>query len=369
MKIETLLVTGESLFLDRHRPLFTEMAPHLNRLEFMPREMEWYEKKSISRLIKAFYTIRSGSLDKANALFQKNRRAFILKSKRAEYKISQLNYTPDLVFHLFSTYRPLWSRTDICYAMYLDYTMALAEENWRPWACFLNSRERDDWLDQERQAYVDSYHIFTMSNVVKKSLVDDYGIQPQKVTIVGTSSNFQQLYRGEKIFGTQRILFNGSDFIRKGGDVLLQAFQLVRQVLPNANLTIVGKQIETEIKGVESIGQIPLSELGDLFITTDLVVAPARCEPFGVFLVDAMSYGVPCIVYAGSGNGITEFLEHEVDSIILPHLDPELFAQQIIRLLSNPSLLASMSQAAQEKLKTKLNWNTIAKTVVQTLSA
>jgi glycogen synthase len=368
MKIKNILVTGEPLFLDRHQFLFTELSNYVDRLNLLPRDSEWYEARPITLLIKAFYAARIGSISNANTLFQKNQQAFALKSKRAEYQISQLKSPPDLVLHLFSTYSPFWSRSDIPYAMYLDYTMALAEKNWKPWACFINGKERNTWFELEQRTYSRSKHLFAMSNVVKNSLIADYSIAADKITVVGASSLFTKLYEGKKTFGTQQILFNGSDFTRKGGDVLFKAFTIVKKMLPNAKLVTIGKKIATSIPGIEVLGNVSASELENIFLKTDLVVAPARCEPFGIFLIDAMSYGVPCIVANGDGNGITEFLDPDVDGIVLHELSPELLAHYIIRLLTNPAALILMSQAAQLKVRTQLNWNTIAKTIAQTIA-
>lgn len=364
-----ILVTGEPLFLDRHQFLFSELSNYVDHLNLLPRDNEWYEARPIALLIKAFYAARIGSVSNAHALLQKNQKAFALKSKRAEHQIGQLNYVPDLVLHLFSTYSPFWSRSDIPYAMYLDYTMALAERNWKPWACFINGKERDAWFELEQRTYSRSKHIFVMSNVVKSSLISDYSIVADKVTVVGASSLFTKLYEGEKTFGTQQILFNGSDFTRKGGDVLFEAFAIVKQTLPDAKLVVVGKEMATSIPGIEVLGSVSAFELKTILLKTDLVVAPARCEPFGIFLIDAMSYGVPCIVAKGDGNGITEFFDHEVDGIVLNELSPELLAHHIICLLTNPAALASMSQAARLKVRTKLNWSAIAKTIAQTIVA
>lgn len=369
MKIKNILVTGENIYIDRHQFLFSEMAKHLNTVEFLPRETEWFEKKIIRQLIKSFYTIRMLSRSRANSLFEKNEKAFILKSQHSERRISQLEQTPDYVFHIFGTYSPFWKRSDIPYAVYLDYTMALAKKAWTPWATFSSTKEQDAWFKRETQLYERSHHLFTMTDLVKNSLIKDYGIDAQKITTVGLASIFRDPYEGIKTFGTQRILFNGSDFERKGGDIVLKAFEIVKKKLPNASLTVIGKKLKTSLEGIENPGSVAShAALEKLFLSTDLAVAPARCEPTGVFIVDAMRCGVPCIVSANDWNGIPEFLEHGVDSIIINQIHPEILAENIINLLGNSSRLESMSQAARNKVRTQLNWDAIANKIVQTLS-
>lgn len=369
MKVRNILVSGESIFIERRQALISELANYVDYVNLLPRNSEWYETRLITLLIKAYYAVRIGSIINAHSLFQKNQKAFTIKSKRAEYQISQLKSAPDLVLHLFSTYAPFWRRSDIPYAMYLDYTMALAEKNWRPWASFLNVRERNAWFEHEQRAYSRSKHLFVMSNIVKESLITEYRIDAEKITVVGSSSRFARLYEGKKTFGSQQILFNGSDFTRKGGDILIEAFKVVKQTLPDARLVVIGKKIpSTSIPGIEVLGSVPACELESLLLKTDLVVAPARCEPFGIFLMDAMSYGIPCIVSQGEGNGIAEFLDHEVDGVVLNDLSVSLLVHYITWLLSNPDLLNTMSRAVKLKMKSRLSWKTIASTMMQTLS-
>jgi glycogen synthase len=369
LTINNILVTGEGIYIDRYQFLFSEMAKHLNSIECLPREIEWFEKEPIKQLIKSFYTIRTFSRSKANSLFEKNEKAFILKSQHSEHRISQLEKTPDYVFHIFGTYSPFWKRSDIPYAVYLDYTMALAEKAWTPWATFSSQKEQAAWFKQETQLYKRSHHLFTMTDLVKNSLIKDYGIDKQKITTIGLASLFRGSYEGIKTFGTQRILFNGSDFGRKGGDIVLKAFEIVKKKLPNASLTVIGKKLKIAAEGIENPGSISShAALEKLFLSTDLAVAPARCEPTGAFIVDAMRCGVPCIVSANDWNGLPEFLEHGVDSVIMNQLHPELLAEHIISSLENSSSLESMSQAARHKVKTQLNWDTIANKIVQTLS-
>ncbi|MBD2776042.1 glycosyltransferase family 4 protein [Iningainema sp. BLCCT55] len=366
MIYKKILVTGEALFLERHQFLFQAMSTHINNLQFLPRSNEWYETQIPRITLKSILTLLTGSLRKANALFQKNKLAFILKSKRAEYEIHKMKSKPDLVFHLFGTYSPFWDKFDIPYVMYLDYTVALAERNWSEWANFINHQQRQSWLDCENLVYQRAKHIFCMSNIVKQSLIQDYELDSQKITVVGSSGDFIENYNGEKTLGTKRILFNGSDFKRKGGDLVLNAFQKVKQVIPEAKLVIIGKRISVNEDGVENPGHISRSDIHNLFLTTDLVVAPAFCDPFPTFLLEAMNYGIPCIVSAN--DGMPEIIEHEVNGIVIEQLTADMLASHIINLLSNPLRLESMSQAARSKVKTKFNWNNIAQQIVKTLS-
>ena len=365
MKTNNILFTAEPLFLHRHKPLITSLSTYCD-FSTLPIGGV-YEQPSINKMMKSFYCFRHKVKPNYADGFFKNAKAFIQRSQQLERKIKSLDYKPDLVFHFFSLCCPSWN-LNIPYVMYLDYTMSLANRYYPTWVPFKNSQDLDSWLKCEHLAYERAKHVFTMSSVVKNSLIQDYNINPEKVTVIGASGNFEEPYSGDKILGTQQILFNGSDFERKGGKLVLSAFQKIKKTIPGAKLVIIGKKLDISIDGVENPGAITSpSELENIFLQTDLVLAPASCEPFGVFIVEAMNYGVPCIVTANDGNGITDFLDHEIDSIITRNPTPELLAMHTINLLKNHSLLASMSESARIKVKNQLNWNSIAKQVVNVI--
>ncbi|MBW4506248.1 MAG: glycosyltransferase family 4 protein [Scytonematopsis contorta HA4267-MV1] len=369
MQNKTVLVTGEPIFLKRHEFLFRAMSQHFENINFLPRDKEWYEYTLPRILIKALYTIRTGSLSKANAYFQKNKIAFILKSQRTEQQIKQMQFRPDIVFHIFGTYSPFLHKSDIPYVIYLDYTVALAEKKWSGWAYFINAQQRENWVECERRTYTLAQHIFCMSSIVKKSLIQDYSIEPEKITVVGSSGDFQLPYVGEKQFGSQQILFNGSDFKRKGGDLVIAAFKKVKQAIPSAKLIIIGKKLplnENE-DGIENPGHVSSrADIHNLFLNTDLVIAPAYCDPFPTFLMEAMNYGIPCIVSAN--DGMPEIVTDKETGIVISEPTADVLANHIIDLLNNPLLLTSMSHAARDKIKNKLNWNKIAEQIAKQIA-
>jgi len=168
MEIKKILVTGDDRFINRHHFLFEAMSGYVNQLDYLLFS-NLYENSAIESLRQLLYkVIYKFSISTADRLFYKNQRTFIAKSHKLESKIRHLPDTPDLVFHVFCACSPFWSRYDIPYVMYLDYTMALAVKNWSPWAPFINDKERNAWIDCERQTYQKAHHLFTMSNVAKR---------------------------------------------------------------------------------------------------------------------------------------------------------------------------------------------------------
>lgn len=81
-------------------------------------------------------------------------------------------------------------------------------------------------------------HLVTWSQWAKDSLVDDYGIDPDKITIIPPGVNTADWDRPAVTNGdnpTIRILFVGGDLKRKGGYDLLKAFHQLRDEEPDGN--------------------------------------------------------------------------------------------------------------------------------------
>ncbi len=364
MEVRKVLVTGKRMFIQRYQFLLQAMSPYFDSIDSLPTD-SLHESKLLKSFAIALYQKLSFLPIKRASGFGKSAKTFIKLSQQTEQMIKEQDYIPDLVFHIHGMYNPFWEKFDIPYVTYLDYTMALARRNWLPWAPFSKEKELNAWLECERQGYERATHLFTMSDCVKSSLVEDYGIDPSKITIVYSAGQFSEPYCGEKQFGRKQILFNGSDFERKGGDLVLAAFRQVRLVFPEAKLFIVGINLSIQEDGIYNPGYVSSSEIRNLFLETDIVVSPARCDPFALFLVEAMNFGVPCIV--SEQDGMPEIVNHKVDGIVIPQPTADLLANQMIQLLSDTSVLEEMSKNARHKINSQFNWDAIAKKISNVL--
>jgi glycogen synthase len=365
MAVNRILVTGEELFLNRHKLLFDSLSERVDELTCLPIG-HLYEPQLFRRMMRLVYCLSTGtSLSNSDGFF-KNAKAFVTRSQRIESQINSLDATPDLVLHIFALCCPFWNASDIPYAIYLDYTMALAAKNHPPFAPFRSTQALAEWVDCERQAYQRAKYIFTMSDVVKSSAIDDYGVDPQKIVVVGSSGNCQEVEPAEKSFGSKQILFNGSDFDRKGGELVLATFKQLQRKIPEAKLVIIGKKLDLNEDGVETPGIVKsTSELRDLFLGSDLVFAPATCDPFPTFVLEAMSYGVPCVV--SDRDGMPEIVEDGKTGMVLHHRNADIAATEIERLLTDRQTLSSMSQQGKNRIKTRFNWNKIANDIADIL--
>lgn len=358
METGKIVVTGDRLFLRRFAPLVEALSPYCEQLECVAGDTNI--DRLVHKLIYKFNPIWAERL-------LKNHQTFISKSKRLARKLSRLPYRPDFILHFLGLYSPFCDQFPIPYGMYLDYTMMLVHRNWLPWAPFKSHQELNAWINYERLSYEQAHHLFTMSHLVKDSLVEDYDIQPEKISVVGYFPNRQALYEGERTFGTKQILCTGADFERKGSDLVLAAFDQVKAIIPEARLVIIGIKLASASDGVESLGQVvSQAEMRQIYLNSDLVVAPSRCDPFPALVLEAMNFGTPCIV--SNVDGLPEMVDHDVNGIVVNQPTPDLLAEQITSLLSDVTTLTKMSQRAREKVKTQFTCEIVAQKILQPLS-
>ena len=361
------------LYLHRLQHLFKALAARFPDNEHVP-------GTGFSRSQRAAYRLRSecwrrgwrgllSAVEYFLPLTPWDARVYAQRSLDAERKILSLPKRPDLIFHLFGMYAPIWRGHSIPYVMALDFTEAIARKEWVPWAPFLNEKAWKSWWECERRAYNGAAHLFPFGRRTRESLIEDYGVAPEKITVVGSGGHFDEFYEGEHRFGSKRVLFYGdrADFGRKGGDLVTAAFTMVKQQIPEAKLAVVGGANIVRAPGVEEHGWVSREKMRELFLSTDLVVAPSRCDPFPTLLIEAMNFGVPCI--ASDVDGMPEIVQHEVTGVVLSEYSAELLNAEMVRLLKDPQRLAAMSQQSRRRVREKLNWPTIGNAIVDKIEA
>lgn len=344
-----LLITGDAFFINRYGLLVKALEKHFNDVETLNfPSLAPSKRRFIKDIINGFPYLNYFTQDFQRSL---THWAFEYKSKILQKQVAQIK--PDVVLQIFGQACSV-KNDDIPFAMTLDYTVALAEKTYSI-KRFSSQKNKEKWMEKERQAYEKATFLFPWSNVVAQSLVEDYGIEPKKIVVTGSSGNLQAPCPDEKKFGSKIILFNGSDFDRKGGDILVEAFKKIHADDPRIKLYIIGTDKGIDTGGVFYKGDINHNELRKLFAECDIVVSPARCDPFPGFIIEAMQFGIPCIV--SNKDGMPEIVNHQQNGIVLSELSASQLSVAISNLINDNTTLIKYSRAAQDKVRSTLNWD------------
>lgn len=267
----------------------------------------------------------------------------------------------DAVLLIRSIYRPTTHR----YVPYIDNTVHTVMEHWRPWIPG-KPRFAARALSAEGDYLRGAHWVFTTSGVVARSVTEYHGVPAERVTVVGGGAHFGPVM-GDDERREPMLLFVGYDYHRKGGDLLVRAFREVRREVPDSRLVVVGPEVRIDEPGVECLGPIRERErISDLMARAGVFVLPARFEPYGMVLLEAMAHGAPCV---GTAVGaIAEIIDDGVTGFVVAPDDEAALAESLIRLLSDRALALRLGAAGRDKVVSELNWPAVARRIVQTLS-
>jgi glycosyltransferase involved in cell wall biosynthesis len=283
--------------------------------------------------------------------------AFHARTLSAERILSARGGEFDVVFQVGCTFAPgRWQRRRP-YTMYLDCTLQLTRRNWRPAASHGAGALRH-WLSLEGDAYRRAHHIFTMSEWARASVIDDYGVAPDKVTATGAGANLVPAEDALSAHDEPIALFVGRDFARKGGPELLSAWPAVARAVPGAQLWIVGTDERPHREGdVTWHGRINADALRGLYQRASVFVLPTRYDMSPHVLREALGHGLPCVTT--TVGGIPEIVEDGVDSLLVAPGDVTGLASALMRLLGDEELAASMGAAGRTRVLRELTWERV----------
>ena len=186
-------------------------------------------------------------------------------------------------------------------------------------------------------------------------LVEQCDMPADRVTVVRPGCNVPVVPTAEDLdrrLGRARreLLFVGRDFVRKAGDVVVDAVGMLRAEGEDVRLTVVGPD-EWPLPGpvpdgVDFRGRVPREQLGEVFAATDLFVMPSRFEAYGIAFVEALSAGVPCI--GRDACAMPEIIDHGVNGCLVGGLETEVVANAIATTLSDDRVYAATAGAATD---------------------
>ena len=295
--------------------------------------------------------------------------AFDRHSRDAGEALRALRTAPELVLQngaLFSPGIP----PPYPYALMLDHTRALAQASpaWPASGLAHPSEYGHGWFVREAAVYSGAAAIACFSENVARSVVRDYGVDADRVTVVGAGANVFPEAAPRRDDG-RTVVFVGKDFARKGGLVLLDAFTRVRRAFPKARLLVAGGRAPDPRRippGVFFLGPVPLPELPALFSQSTVFALPTLREPFGIAFLDAMACGLPCV--GTRIEAIPEIVREGETGLLVPPGDPVQLALAIERLLGDPALARAMGARGRARVFAGALWMHVAERLERALA-
>jgi glycosyltransferase involved in cell wall biosynthesis len=309
------------------------------------------------KLYKLLYRLRTGgkgSHERYSYL------VYVARSRIAHGVTRQWAESVDLVFQMFWRYAPFVGRPLKPYVVYSDTTGRLSLRASEP---NYDAKGAERIWRSERQVYQLAARIFAYNDRVRRSVVEDYGVDPEKVITAGVGVGLDPPLVGRvKRYDNRRLIFVGRDnaFEIKGVPTLLQAFKLVKERVEDAELVLVGisKERGIEQPGVTVLGRIAdRQEVGRLLEDASLfVLASLRDESPGV-IREAMIKKLPCV--ASAVDGIPEMVVDGETGRLVPPQDPERLAAVLIQLLQDQGELRRMGENGYRRALELFTWDKV----------
>ena len=313
------------------------------------------------------------SLPQWKQRFFKNVPAFQARSWRARKHFHAMQDGADVVLQLGALFDATSEESSLPVVLYTDNTTSITARYPDTGRLPFKNSELGRWLDCEMQLYHRAVHICARASIVKRSLIDDYGVPAEKVSVIGGGVNLNVLpvVPERKTGLTPTLLFIGIDFYRKGGDLVLQAFGQVRKLIPSAQLIVVTQDAVPKgfsRDGVRILAPIwGRAEVQELYRQADVFILPSRLETWGDVLLEAMAFGLPCIgVYGQAMEDI--IIPGETGFLVAPE-QIELLTEAIVQLFEQPNLRYRMGQAASLLVAHEFTWDRVVERLAPILDS
>ena len=150
-----------------------------------------------------------------------------------------------------------------------------------------------------------------------------------------------------------RILFVGGEFQRKGGDLLLQAFEHLPSGVAELRLVTHAKVTPQEGITVYNNMQPNSPELIALFQSCDVLVLPTQADTFGIVAVEASAAGLPVLMT--DVGGVRDIVLDGETGFLLPPGDVDVLTERLRYLVARPDVRHRMGIAARAQAEAKFD--------------
>lgn len=147
----------------------------------------------------------------------------------------------------------------------------------------------------------------------------------------------------------------------------IRAFLVVKQAFAGATMTIAGSGAElanlralvARLQLGESVhfsGRLDNASMAALYASADCVVNPSTVDNMPNSILEAFASGVP--VVSTNAGGVSDMLEDGVSGMLVPVGDDVQLAEQVLKVLHNPSLAERLRKAGLTEAE-KYSWTTV----------
>lgn len=141
---------------------------------------------------------------------------------------------------------------------------------------------------------------------------------------------------------------------QKGQDLLVQIWEKVALKYPDWQLHLYGKEnkgfLETNLLKNNVFYFPPTKDLPEVYGNSSIYLMTSRFEGFGMVLIEAMEFGVPCVSF-NCNYGPSDIISNNEDGFLVENENLDLFSAKVITLIENETLRKEMGKKAKQNVK------------------
>ncbi len=216
-------------------------------------------------------------------------------------------------------------------------------------------------------------HIICVSNLTRRTVIEKYGINPDKVStvhnaVIPLSDDLLNLPRRRK--GKEKVVtFLGRITMQKGPEYFVEAAARVLRKNPDVRFVMAGdgdmtdKMIRLAAKRdiadrFHFTGFLKGKEVYEMLRDSDVYVMPSVSEPFGISPLEAMEMGVPSIISKQSG--CAEILTNVIKT---DYWDIDAMADAIHSIVTYPAMYNYLRDEGIKEIK-EITWEKAGQKVI-----
>ncbi|MBD5289194.1 MAG: glycosyltransferase family 4 protein [Bacteroides sp.] len=224
----------------------------------------------------------------------------------------------------------------------------------------------------EKDGMENADHIICVSNLTRRTVIEKYGINPDKVSTVHNAviPLSKELLELPRRTGEEKVVtFLGRITMQKGPEYFVEAAAKVLQKDKNVRFVMAGSgdMMDDMIRlaarrGIADrfhfTGFLKGKEVYEMLRDSDVYIMPSVSEPFGISPLEAMEMGVPSIISKQSG--CAEILDNVIKT---DYWDIDAMADAIHSIISNPAMYKTLRDRGIEEIH-GITWEKAGKKVI-----
>lgn len=253
-----------------------------------------------------------------------------------------------------------------------DYIVATAVETSRPISCLSSSKGKKYYLIQGFENWglsdeeVRATYKLGMTNIVVSNWLKKLVSEESDAYLISNPVDTSVFYNEhtERQKNTVAVLYHES--AEKGFRDAWSALTIVKKQIPDLYVQAFGVYKNPGFPSwVHYTKHATQSQLRSIYNSCEAMVCASRFEGFGLTGLEALACGCPLI--STDYIGVHEYAVDGENALLSPVQNPELLAENIVRVLNNESLRLSLGHEGEMRAQT-LSWDSAVDTFINLLN-